>query len=232
MNQLLSRFNEILKIINETGLSDKLVIIGSWAYWIYQNYVFNEKISPVTLRTMDIDIFVSRNFKFTEEISLSAIFEKQGYRWFRSLNSEVDKFEKSDFKIEFLTESKGRGIENNFRIKGIGVNAITIRYLDLLNEGYMKVKIEDMKVSLPYPVNYALHKLIVAQLRHTNRTTQTSKKEKDISQGVGILTKLNKDEVKKKLNSLPKKWQTKIIQSIEDSGNTLLLRHLKEPELL
>ena len=176
---------------------------------------------------MDIDIFVSRNFKFTEEISLSAIFEKQGYRWFRSLNSEVDKFEKSDFKIEFLTESKGPGLESNFKIKGIGVNAITIRYLDILNEGYIKVKIKDMEVSLPYPVNYALHKLIVAQLRHTNQATQTSKKEKDISQGIGILIKLDKDEIKNKLNSLPKKWKQKILLSIEESGNALLIRQFK-----
>ena len=33
MNRLLNRFYEILEIINKSDLSDKFVIIGSWAYF-------------------------------------------------------------------------------------------------------------------------------------------------------------------------------------------------------
>lgn len=228
MRQLLNRFKEVLRVITDTGLNDKLVIVGSWAYWIYQNYLFKTKVLPESLRTTDVDIFIPRHTKFSKKLSLISVFEKEGYRWRRALNDNIDKLEKEDFKIEFLTELKGKGVERTASIKGIGINAIPIRYLTLLSDDIQKIKLYNKYiVNVPAPLDYALHKLLIAQERQVNRQTGVSKKSKDIEQGSEIIMKLDIKEVLKKYNSLPKKWKQKILQSIEESDNPLLTYRFK-----
>lgn len=166
MNQLLNRFNEILKVINEFELTDNLIIIGSWAYYIYQNYVFKDKILPESLKTLDVDILISRNTKFNKakKLNMINILEKLDYCWYQKLDSEVDKFQKADFEIEFLTETKSKGLEKKYYFENIGINAKTIKYLNLLSENKIKLSINDFQVSVPPPLNYSLHKLLIAQL--------------------------------------------------------------------
>ncbi|MDD3149325.1 MAG: GSU2403 family nucleotidyltransferase fold protein [Candidatus Gastranaerophilales bacterium] len=223
MNPLLNNFFDIIKAINETQATDKFVIIGSWAYWVYNNYLFKNKIAAESLHTTDIDIFISRNTRFPNKIEIIPLLENHGFKWFRSLTSEIDKFEREDFKIEFLTEMKSKGVEKNFPFRAIGLNAITIRYLELLNENYIKIKINDLDITLPDPINYALHKLLIAQLRKTNPKTNINKKEKDIRQGLDIMTKVEISKVQDRYSKLPKKWKQKILKSISESERPILI---------
>ena len=50
MNQL-EQFNKIIDFLNQHNLQDKVIIVGSWAYYIYKNYYFKDKYSAEALRT-------------------------------------------------------------------------------------------------------------------------------------------------------------------------------------
>jgi hypothetical protein len=222
MKQLLNNFFDIIQIINELKVYDKFVIIGSWAYWLYNNYIFKNKVSAESLHTTDIDIFISRQTRFSENIQIVPLLEKQGFKWFKSIITEIDKFQREDFKVEFLTEMKGQGIEKNYQFKEIGLNAITLRYLNLLNKNLFQTKINNLFITLPNPINFALHKLLIAQMRKIDNETKKSKKEKDISQGIDVISKLDIKKVQYEYSLLPKKWKSKILKSILESERPIL----------
>ncbi|MBL7198049.1 MAG: hypothetical protein ISS47_08110 [Candidatus Omnitrophica bacterium] len=67
---------------------------------------------------------------------------------------------------------------------------------------------------MPHPVNFALHKLIIFQRRF-----KQEKAEKDRDVAVKILRALIKKGdsrvIKKVFNSVPKKWQKKILEGLD-----------------
>jgi len=79
MKTLLSRFKSIIEILNQNDLQDKVILIGSWSYYVYQNYVFKNKVTPQSLRTMDLDLFLSRHMRLKSEINLINKFEEKGF---------------------------------------------------------------------------------------------------------------------------------------------------------
>ncbi len=71
-----------------------------------------------------------------------------------------------------------------------------------------------LHVTVPHPVNFALHKLIIFQRRF-----KQEKAEKDRDVAVKILRALIKKGdsrvIKKVFNSVPKKWQKKILEGLD-----------------
>ncbi|MFH1232084.1 MAG: GSU2403 family nucleotidyltransferase fold protein [Planctomycetota bacterium] len=71
-----------------------------------------------------------------------------------------------------------------------------------------------MRITLPHPANFALHKLIISQ-----RRTQKDKASKDIETARIILQALidkgDKGVIKKVFDGIPQKWQKKIIRGLK-----------------
>lgn len=108
------------------------------------------------------------------------------------------------------------------------MNAVALRFLTFLSANTIKVKVEDFYVTLPHPVNFALHKLIIFQ-----RRLKQDKATKDRNIAIEILKSLiEKGEssvIKQSFNSIPKKWQNKIIKGldkIEDRDILVILTNL------
>lgn len=124
------------------------------------------------------------------------------------------KLDHPDLIVEFLVQEKGKGIDKPFPLPKLGINATALRFLNFLSSNTIKVKIEDFYLTLPHPVNFALHKLIIYQ-----RRVKTEKAIKDRDTAIEVLKALiNKGEVKIIKNvyaSIPDKWQKKIIKGLE-----------------
>lgn len=99
-----------------------------------------------------------------------------------------------------------------------------MRFLNILTDNIIKLKIDGFEISLPHPANYALHKLIISQRRQGSKNW---KSQKDIDTSVEILRVLDSkgetETVKKVFDSLPQKWQKKILSALEEIDEKNLL---------
>ena len=121
-----------------------------------------------------------------------------------------------DLIVEFLTPEKGRGTDDPVALPGLGVNAVALRFLNLLIDNLISVKVENFMIFLPHPVNFALHKLIIS-----GRRRKSEKAEKDKAAAIDILKALidkgEKAEIQKVFSSLIPTWQRKLLNILADS---------------
>ena len=92
-------------------------------------------------------------------------------------------------------------------------------------EKNLKVKVETFYLDLPHPANFALHKLIIFQ-----RRVKEEKAIKDRNAATNILQALiNKGEsenIVQVFNSIPQKWQKKIINGLQKINEKAILEIL------
>ena len=206
---------KILKVFADNDLFDEgIELIGSWCFQMYVKHL-GAKSFP--LRTQDIDFLVPNPFygkehpnfiKQLESLGFACEFKRDGslYLW------------NADLKIEFITPEKGRGVDGSIRIKKLGLSAIPLRFVMLLLDKPIKLKDEGIDISLPNPVNFCLHKLIIASRRRT-----IDKSIKDLQQAICTSTIVEAKEINALFVSLPRKWKQSILNMLEKSKNELPL---------
>ncbi|MBI5554985.1 MAG: hypothetical protein HY920_03920 [Elusimicrobia bacterium] len=81
--------------------------------------------------------------------------------------------------------------------------------------------------NVPHPANFALHKLIIAQRRN-----KPDKIEKDKKSAIRILKALiekrESGELKRIFESVPEKWQKKILKGIKETDEDEIMSLFKE----
>ena len=114
------------------------------------------------LRTRDMDFLVPepRKMKKTSNVpsllrDLGFVVDFQGSKGYMRLNHP-------DLIVEFLVPEKGRTSNKPYPLPALGMNAAALRFLDLLTENVIKVKVDKYLISLPHPINYALQKIIIS----------------------------------------------------------------------
>jgi hypothetical protein len=124
--------------------------------------------------------------------------------------SGLVKYNHPGLAIEFLVPERGRGSNKPYEIKQFHINAQGLRFLTLLSKYLITLKAGEVKVRLPEPAAYVLHKFIIGR-----RRIKKDKTDKDLSAAKEIREFLLGDpEQQSKLrgifDALPKKWQGKI----------------------
>lgn len=199
--------HKILEVFANNNLFNEHVeLIGSWCFYFYQKHL-GAKNFP--LKTQDIDFLIPNPFKGKEhpdfinqleELGFSCDFKSDGslYLW----NAEL--------KIEFITPEKGKGSDTAIRIREFGINAIPLRFVILLLDNPITVVEKGIKILLPNPTNFCLHKLIIA-----SRRRKIDKALKDLQQAICTSVIVDGSELQKLFTSLPKKWKQSILRVIE-----------------
>lgn len=206
---------EILRRFYKTGILDDFILIGSWCVYFYKEYFSNVPyINPATLRTRDIDFLINKPQKIKCTVNIPELLKDLGFvTIFRGSKGYI-KLDHPDLILEFLVPEKGKGIDKPFPLSKLSVNATALRFLNLLAENTIKVKIEDFHIVLPHPANFALHKLIIFQRRQ-----KADKSIKDRTTAVGILKALMKkdegDLIRGIFNSMLNKWKNKITKGLK-----------------
>lgn len=196
---------------------EEIEIIGSWCYILYQNYL---TIKKYPLRTKDIDILIPLPYK-GKEFDLSKFLKELGF----SINFYDDGslfFTGFGMKIEFLSPERGKHKEKPVFVERLKITPQMLRYLDILLEESMVFSIErGIKVKVPAPAAFFLHKLLVSQKRR-----EKGKGEKDLKQAiyVGEYVLRNKNEIEKLstlLSQISDSWKKRIAQSLKESMKIL-----------
>lgn len=209
---------EILRRFHSAGVLDKLILIGSWCIYFYQEYFRGVHfIDQASIKTRDIDFLIANPASISKEVNIPALLEDLGFVTAFKGNKGYIKLDHPDLLLEFLVPEKGRGTDKPVHLPKLGMNAVALRFLSFLSANTIKVKVEDFYVNLPHPANFALHKLIIFQ-----RRLKQDKALKDRNTAIDILRALiNKGDseiIKKAFDSVPKKWQGKMLDGLDKAG--------------
>jgi len=218
---------EILRRFNKAGILKDFILIGSWSAYFYNEYFSGTPyLDRAALKTRDIDFLIDNPAKIRHDVSVPELLSDLGFVVVHKGSRGYIKLEHPDLLLEFLVLEKGRGTDKPFPLPKLGVNAVALRFLSFLSSNTIKVKIEDFHVTLPHPANFALHKLIIFQ-----RRLKQDKAVKDRNIAIEILKSLiDKGEssiIKQVFNSIPKKWQAKVIKGLNKSEDKDILAVLE-----
>lgn len=185
-------------------------MIGSWCLPIYAD-LFKNHDEITQLKTQDIDIMLKNPPKINEQISLPNVLKELDFIYTEHPLTAVGKFMNDDLDLEFLINKKGADKKEYVKIPNLGINVISLRYLSLLEENIIYHKFNGLKVNIPEPSAFVLHKFIISQER---RGKNLRKKEKDLITAVSLgEVLLNQTDQKNKMKdiflSIHEKWRTK-----------------------
>lgn len=208
-------FWQTIKAFKEIGLLPHIMIIGSWAEYLYPP-LFKTDFVP-NLKTRDVDFFY-RNINIPKEkIDVINKLKQIGYVY-----DEVDgvsRFYKEDLlELEFLTRVLGAGTESKMEIKPLGIISEGLRVINILSDFARELEVkgtdeEVYTVTVPEPSVYVIQKLLTNPVREP-----PEKKAKDIEAVKELLYHIEKSEEHKNLlikiyNTLSKK-QLKTLKDV------------------
>ena len=209
---------EILKRFHRVGILNNFILIGSWCVYFYKDYFSDiPYIDQTTIKTRDIDFMIDNPNRIKKDIDIPELLKDLGFVTTFKGSSGYIKLDHPDLILEFLVPEKGKGTDKPHPLPKLGINAVALRFLSFLSSNTIKVKVEDFYLTLPHPANFALHKLIIFQ-----RRVREEKAIKDRDTAIKILKFLiNKGEanaIRKVFDSVPKKWQKKIVKGLEEQA--------------
>jgi len=184
-------FWETIKIFDNEGLLPYIMVIGSWAEYIY-SYYFKTDFKP-NLRTRDVDFLYGNIHRPKNKINITTALINNGYSYVENPTSGASKFIKEDLlELEFLTRVIGSGTQHIYEIPSIGIKAEGLRIINILSKYPLELECRDFIVAVPEPSAYVLQKLLTNPTR-----TPAFKKEKDLDAVRALLVHIKQSEYDK-----------------------------------
>lgn len=206
---------KILKIFADNNLFEEGVeLIGSWCFQLYQRHL-GAKDFP--LRTQDIDFLIPNPYRGREHLGFIRQLEELGFKCDFKRDGSLYLWN-AELKVEFITPEKGRGVDGSIKIKKLGINAIPLRFVSLLLDNPITITEKGIRIRVPNPANFCLHKLIIA-----SRRRKIDKSLKDLEQAICTSVIVDSQGIQELFKSLPKKWRQRITRVLEKAKEELPL---------
>jgi hypothetical protein len=222
----------LLESVANAGLFRKgAVLVGTGAYQIYPP-VLGVSLSFQSMTTQDLDLAIASLAVTSdrEGESLLDILRRADPSFVAQmgLNSRAlpNRFRSARrFEVDVVTRYRHRADEEHpIIVKGLQCSAQPFRYLEyLVAEPITAVALygSGVEVLIPQPARYAVHKLIVAQLR----TENSPKRAKDLAQARELIEALNITDPKGITEAIAdgrrrgSKWKTHLDRSLRQIGS-------------
>jgi hypothetical protein len=157
-------FWDLLNALDEVGMLSHVMVIGSWAEFLFSFY-YDSGYSP-NIRTLDVDILY-RNIRYPRKrVDIFPVMRSRGFIYTEDIVSGVGKFVKDGaLEVELLTRALGKG-EALVEIPSIGIKAPSFRSQNMLNRYPLVVQANGLEIITPEPSVYLLHKLFINDARN------------------------------------------------------------------
>lgn len=206
--------------MSKSGILDNVLLIGSWCAYFYKQYFSKVEYNPV-IKTRDIDFLVNVRPKFPRSVDLEELLKPIGFE-LEFFGQGYMKLESEELAIEFLVPEIGRPRDAPLPLPAIGLNAQPLRHLDMLWRNPIKIKLSEVVISLPHPVDYLLQKLIIA-----GRRKKSDRAEKDRQSAAAVLDAIIDNdelpELHKAMKCLSKKELKTITAELQQIGRERVL---------
>lgn len=203
----------------------ELILIGSWCQHFYRSYFVGLRYTP-TIRTRDVDFLVPVPFRIKNKVDVEELLRDEGFVVTFSGGAGYMKLMHPDLIVEFLVPEKGKGSDRPYPLPQLSMNAQPLRFLDYLLQNTIRIEAEGLKIKVPHPSAFALHKLIISA-----RRTKEEKLLKDRKEALAILTALvrkgDAGEIRKMFEKMPAGWRKRVLDMLTDTGNVRIMRILK-----
>lgn len=205
---------EVLRRLDKVGILKDVVLVGSWCTLFYKEF-FGRSKYIISLKTRDMDLLIPRPSTIKAQVDVAELLKDLGFVVGFTGSKGYIRLEHPQLIVEFLVPERGRGSDKPYSLPQLGLNAQPLRFPDFLAQNTITTKVEGLTVTLPHPVNFALHKLLVL----TRRPTQ-EKQVKDKEATVGILQVLidkgQDNLITKVFHTMPRRWQGKVKKQLTD----------------
>jgi len=212
MQKKYALLNEVLNRFQDAGILEDLVLVGSWCLHFYRDY-FPPEIFQPSIRTRDIDFLVPRIPKTNKKIDIVELLKKDGFIPTFSASGYL-RLEHPEMIIEFLVPERGKGTDKPYPLSHLGMNAQPLRFLDYLLRNIITIKSGNLRINVPHPAAFGLHKLIIS-----GRRKSEAKAEKEAGEAISVLRALmesgKSEEIKEKFQSMPLSWRKKVRETLK-----------------
>lgn len=214
-------FIEVLRRINKVGVLKNIVLIGSWCIPLYKEYFLGTRyIASITTR--DVDLLVPLPLNIKVKVDIENLLRDLGFILGFSGPQGYIKLEHPDLSLEFLVPERGVGLNKPFKLPQLGLNAQSLRYLNLLTTKIINVEVSGFRINLPHPAVFALHKLVISRERKNK-----DKREKDQEAAIRIIRALFDKGEAEKLQffflSFNSKLRKRIVSVLKEMGEVDLI---------
>ncbi|MDP2927659.1 MAG: GSU2403 family nucleotidyltransferase fold protein [Candidatus Omnitrophota bacterium] len=209
---------EVLKRLDSSGILKHLVLVGSWCVPFYKEY-FSDVEYVTSITTRDLDLFVPLPLVIKNKIDIEKLLDGLGFVIdFKGSDGYIQLYH-PELILEFLVTEKGAGLNKPYKLGQLGINAQPLRLLNLLTAKLINIVVEDIRINLPHPALFALHKLIVSE-----RRPKKDKKIKDLDMAIRIIRALldkgEADKLKFFFIGFSPKLRKRIIDVLKDSDQS------------
>ena len=216
---------EVLGRLDRSGILKNIVLVGSWCTLFYKDYFSDVDYRPV-LKTRDMDLLVPQPAALKVKTDVAQLLKDLGFVVGFTGTEGYIRLEHPELIVEFLVPEKGRGTDKPYALPQLGLNAQSLRFLEFLAQNTMTVMAEGITVTLPHPVNFALHKLVV-----TGRRRIPEKQTKDKQAAVAVLNALiQKGQsalILETFEAMPRRWQGMIKKQLAEITDRSILEVLE-----
>ena len=155
---------DLVSVLRDNNLLQKVMFIGSCSEYFYEKCYILPSHYRFTASTADIDLCIKNVYAAQRPTDFSRRLLELGYTRKTDRITGAVKFEYDGNVIEFLTPRRGDGRDPYPRINSLGLNAVEIKYMEILTHNVIcvdyKMGTNKVSVNIPHPAAYALHKMV------------------------------------------------------------------------
>jgi len=182
-----SVFWEIIDVFSKQGLLPHVMLVGSWAEYIYERSCLEG--FKANLKTRDVD-FLYRNIRRpVGRIEISQALKEKGFIYLENRATGVGKFAREELEIELLVRVLGKGDPLHSKIPSLGLTGVGLREMNMLNDYPLVLDCNGYTLIVPEPEAYILQKLFI------NPKRSYDKKDKDMQSIRGMLEHVDIDRM-------------------------------------
>jgi len=215
---------EVLRRLDKARILKHIVLVGSWCTLFYKEF-FGSKKYMTSLTTRDMDLLIPLPGAIKVKTDVAELLKDLGFIVGFTGSQGYIRLEHPQLIVEFFVPEKGRGSDKPYSLPQLGLNAQALRFLEYLSVNTITSRIGSIKLKLPHPANFALHKLVVM-----GRRPKAEKKAKDKESAIRILNALidsgRSAAIKKAFQAMPKRWQGNVKKQLIDITEEKILEAL------
>jgi hypothetical protein len=195
----------VLRRLDSAGVLKHIVLVGSWCGLFYKQYLSGVSYHPL-LKTRDLDLLIPRPSDIKTQVNVPDLLKDYGFVVGFIGSEGFIRLEHPQLIVEFLVPERSRATTGPYPLPKLGMNAQALRFLNYLAKDTLVVEIQDVKITLPHPARFALHKLIISHRRPTEE-----KRPKDIEAAAVVLKALIRKgltgNIEKAFMEMPPRWK-------------------------
>ncbi len=210
-----SQYNLCLQVLGRldtAGVLKDMILVGSWCTLFYKGF-FGRIGYLTTLKTRDMDLLIPQPRSLSTQTDIAELLKDLGFLVGFSGQQGFIRLEHPELIVEFLVPEKGRGTDGPYALPSLGVNAQALRFLEFLAQNTITSTAGSVRITLPHPSHFVLHKLLV-MTRRPSLVKKAKDKEAALQIFAALLKKDNGKSIRSAFATLPKRWQGKIRQQL------------------